>query len=103
MIDIADDGYFENPYVYEISSSCCLAISSVDIAYPEWELDMPSECVKPRDEKETPLQVIDDELSMKEMIDELKKESSIAVDLEHHDYRSYQGFTCLIQVLNVGS
>lgn len=35
---------------------------------------------------------------MKELVEALKAEKSIAVDLEHHDYRSYQGFTCLIQV-----
>lgn len=34
------------------------------------------------------------------MAEHLKLESSneIAVDLEHHSYRSYQGFTCLMQV-----
>lgn len=35
---------------------------------------------------------------MKDLVEVLSKEKSIAIDLEHHDYRSYQGFTCLIQV-----
>jgi exosome complex exonuclease RRP6 len=32
------------------------------------------------------------------MIADLSKCSEIAVDLEHHAYRSYLGFTCLIQI-----
>jgi len=30
------------------------------------------------------------------MIDALKNEEEIAVDLEHYEYRSFQGITCLI-------
>lgn len=29
---------------------------------------------------------------------ELKKSSEIAVDLEHHDFRSYYGLVCLMQI-----
>ena len=32
------------------------------------------------------------------MMQELREESELAVDLEHHRYRSYQGFTCLVQI-----
>lgn len=32
------------------------------------------------------------------MIDQLKQVDEIAVDLEHHSYRSFLGFTCLIQI-----
>jgi exosome complex exonuclease RRP6 len=32
------------------------------------------------------------------MLDDLKRASEIAVDLEHHDYRSYHGFVCLMQI-----
>jgi len=28
----------------------------------------------------------------------LENESEIAIDLEHHSYRSYQGFTCILQI-----
>ncbi|ANB15721.1 exosome nuclease subunit RRP6 [Sugiyamaella lignohabitans] len=34
------------------------------------------------------------------MLEELKKSSEIAVDLEHHDYRSYYGIVCLMQISN---
>jgi exosome complex exonuclease RRP6 len=33
-----------------------------------------------------------------EMLAELKKAKEIAVDLEHHDFRSYQGLTSLMQI-----
>jgi exosome complex exonuclease RRP6 len=33
-----------------------------------------------------------------EMLEELKKAPEIAVDLEHHDYRTYSGLTSLMQV-----
>lgn len=72
---------------------------SLDIVYPDWELEMPSEIIQPRPENETPLTLIEDESGMVHLVEVLKKQKSIAVDLEHHDYRSYQGFTCLIQVL----
>jgi hypothetical protein len=33
-----------------------------------------------------------------EMLEELKTAKEIAVDLEHHDQRSYVGFVCLLQI-----
>jgi hypothetical protein len=33
-----------------------------------------------------------------EMLDELKKATEIAIDLEHHDYRSYPGLLSLMQI-----
>ena len=35
---------------------------------------------------------------LKTVVEELKLTSEIAVDLEHHSYRSYLGITCLMQV-----
>ncbi|KAL3231681.1 Exosome complex exonuclease RRP6 [Nakaseomyces bracarensis] len=35
---------------------------------------------------------------LKKMISDLKKTTEIAVDLEHHDYRSYYGIVCLMQI-----
>lgn len=32
------------------------------------------------------------------MLNDLKQATEIAVDLEHHDYRSYHGFVCLMQI-----
>lgn len=33
-----------------------------------------------------------------DMLAELKEAGEIAIDLEHHDYRTYVGLTCLMQV-----
>ncbi|KXL43744.1 MAG: hypothetical protein FE78DRAFT_81504 [Acidomyces sp. 'richmondensis'] len=41
---------------------------------------------------------VDTEESMYEMLEELKQASEIAVDLEHHDQRSYIGIVCLMQI-----
>ena len=73
----------------------------IDIEYPDWELAKPTEIIQPRPELETPLLLVEDETAMKDLVEELSKEQCIAVDLEHHDYRSYQGFTCLIQVCRI--
>ncbi|SGZ58822.1 CIC11C00000004084 [Sungouiella intermedia] len=43
---------------------------------------------------------IDDAMGLNEMVKELEQLSEIAVDLEHHDYRSYYGITCLMQISN---
>lgn len=41
---------------------------------------------------------IDDRKGLKTMLKELKHEDAIAVDLEHHDLRSYIGLVCLMQI-----
>lgn len=84
---------------YQVIIPFCVLL---DIRYPSWELNQPVEIIKPRAESDTPLIMIEDESSMKELVDTLKQQQSIAVDLEHHDYRSYLGFTCLIQVFSFG-
>lgn len=41
---------------------------------------------------------VDTEKALDDMMDALDGAKELAVDLEHHDYRSYQGFTCLMQL-----
>lgn len=48
--------------------------------------------------EETPLEYVDTEPKLKEMLQELARESQIAVDVEHHSYRTFQGITCLLQI-----
>ncbi|GFR29338.1 hypothetical protein TNCT_245141, partial [Trichonephila clavata] len=73
----------------------------------EWEIEKfePSEehlqevePVFPKPLEDTPLEFIKTEGQLKKMCDELSKEKEIAVDLEHHSYRSFQGLTCLMQI-----
>lgn len=46
----------------------------------------------------TPCSFIDSESELFDVAERLKKASEIAVDLENHSVRSFQGFTCLIQI-----
>ncbi|CAH1240111.1 EXOSC10 [Branchiostoma lanceolatum] len=46
----------------------------------------------------TPLTLVTTLEELMEMNDKLSMCSEFAVDLEHHSYRSFQGFTCLMQV-----
>lgn len=41
---------------------------------------------------------VDTQEELKKMLAELKMAEEIAVDLEHHDSRSYIGFVCLMQI-----
>lgn len=60
---------------------------------------MPPETItKPREEAETPLIEIDTKEKLVDLVATLKKEKSFAMDLEHHNKHSYQGFTCLLQL-----
>ncbi|XP_015928084.2 exosome complex component 10 [Parasteatoda tepidariorum] len=65
---------------------------------PEEEHLQEAELVFPKSLEETPYMFVDTEMLLKEMCQELKIEKEIAVDLEHHSYRSFQGFTCLMQI-----
>merc|ERR1712226_1127764 len=47
---------------------------------------------------ETPLTMVDNQELLEEMMEKLKKVKEIVIDLEHHNYRSFQGIVCLIQI-----
>lgn len=47
---------------------------------------------------ETPLVMVDNEESLKKLIADLETQTEIAVDLEAHSYRTFQGLTCLLQI-----
>lgn len=48
--------------------------------------------------EDTPLIVIEKPQDLKIMMEDLGKYDEIAIDLEHHSYRTFQGITCLMQV-----
>ncbi|XP_017786027.1 PREDICTED: exosome component 10 [Nicrophorus vespilloides] len=52
----------------------------------------------PKPVKETPLYEVNTEEELNELLDVLRKQKEIAVDLEHHSYRSFMGITCLMQI-----
>lgn len=47
---------------------------------------------------QVPCHWVDTEGKLQELAEKLEASTEFAVDLEHHSYRSYLGFTCLMQV-----
>lgn len=73
----------------------------------EYELDLyvPKEdflkCEEPKQAlplSDTPLMMITEPEQVTQLVSELKQQQEIAIDLEYHNYRSYQGYTCLMQI-----
>lgn len=56
------------------------------------------DAIQPINIEETPLVYVDSESALKGMINELSNATQIAVDVEHHSYRTFQGITCLLQL-----
>ncbi|KJE04090.1 exosome complex exonuclease RRP6 [Cryptococcus gattii NT-10] len=76
-----------HPYYYETKH----------LPYPT-SLFIDSKPVPPQSFDETPFEFVDTPEKFHRMVGKLKQAKEIAVDLEHHDMRSYSGFTCLIQI-----
>jgi exosome complex exonuclease RRP6 len=76
----------EHPYQHEIES----------LVFEDsgWASTDQIDPVLPQSESKTAYTqvALPDQLAL--MISELRTQTEIAVDLEHHSYRSYQGFTC---------
>jgi exosome complex exonuclease RRP6 len=76
-----------HPYHYEIKH----------ITYPDrmFQLSPP---IPPKSFEDTPFSWISTPSEFASMLDKLRRAKEIAVDLEHHNYRSWAGFLCLMQV-----
>ncbi|CAL1530478.1 unnamed protein product [Lymnaea stagnalis] len=53
---------------------------------------------EPQSLDSTPLTMVETKDRFLEMLQHLRAQTEIAVDLEHHSYRTFQGFTCLMQI-----
>ena len=87
-LPLADSRSPPNPYQYEIIHS----------TYPPHVFNTESQPIPPVPLEDNDVIWVDNSKSFGSMLKELKKAREIAVDLEHHDYRSYHGFVCLMQV-----
>jgi exosome complex exonuclease RRP6 len=76
-----------HPYRYEL----------VHISYPEtmFQNTIPT---PPKAFKDSPLTWVTTSQELCSMLVKLRKVPEIAVDLEHHNYRSFAGFVCLMQI-----
>lgn len=48
--------------------------------------------------EDTSLTMVNTIEELNAMVTKLAKSSEIAIDLEHHDHRTYLGITCLMQI-----
>jgi exosome complex exonuclease RRP6 len=46
----------------------------------------------------TPFHWVSTPAQLNTMLDKLRQAQEIAIDLEHHSYRTYRGFLCLMQI-----
>eukprot|EP00092_Neocalanus_flemingeri_P021730 GFUD01023573.1.p1 GENE.GFUD01023573.1~~GFUD01023573.1.p1 ORF type:complete len:902 (-),score=286.05 GFUD01023573.1:77-2782(-) len=81
---------FSHPYIYEMERDQPVS-SQLSITVP----------IKPTDIPGTSMMYVDTLEKLQEMIKELQQEEVIGLDVEHHNYRSYLGITCLIQISSV--
>lgn len=85
-----EDGFIESylhPYEFELNK---FEVNSSDL-----------KAIEPKNAAnidETPIEFISNEIQLKQMMDELSNELELAVDVEHHSYRTFQGITCLLQI-----
>ncbi|KAJ1795947.1 exosome nuclease subunit [Coemansia sp. RSA 2399] len=89
---MAVDGEYptELPHPYEHE------IRALDQPQRHFEVSEPQE---PCSWDSTPFEFVDTPEQLQQMMSHLISDAGeIAIDLEHHNYRSYQGFTCLIQI-----
>ena len=63
-----------------------------------WELRCSDPILPTPTNEENPATFVDNENGLEELEGVLSKAPIFAVDLEHHSYRTYRGFTCLIQI-----
>ncbi|XP_047361979.1 exosome component 10 [Vespa velutina] len=87
-LEETEDGeVFCHPYEFELNK----------FQPPDNQLQK-GEPVKYKTLHKTPLIMINKPEDIKILLDDLKRYQEIAVDLEHHSYRSFQGITCLMQI-----
>lgn len=79
--------HYPNPYKKEIVQS----------RYPEAVYKV-TPVIPPKGWHDSSAIWVDNKASLLKMIEDLRGSPEIAVDLEHHDLRSYYGLTCLMQI-----
>ena len=76
-----------HPYAYEIEH----------ISYPS-SLFEHKEDKSPNSFENTPFTMVDSVPELEVLLEKLRNAKEIAVDLEHHSFRTFSGFVCLMQI-----
>ena len=87
---------FSKDFVEEITAQHYFY--ELDVLVPSNELLEPVICQQPVEVSEKTLRYVDTESALLQMLKHLKGQKEIAIDTEAHDYRSFLGFICLIQI-----
>ncbi|TDL23207.1 hypothetical protein BD410DRAFT_173443 [Rickenella mellea] len=76
-----------HPYHHEITH----------ISYPQRMFEH-ADAISPASFDQTPFTWVETKDAFEDMLEKLRKSQEIAVDLEHHSYRTFSGFLCLMQI-----
>lgn len=82
-----EDGSYLHPYEFELSKFV-----------PNQSQLMKGTVNSPGELEQTPLMFVDKESDLNVMMKELSEATEVAIDVEHHSYRTFQGITCLLQL-----
>ncbi|XP_043202415.1 exosome component 10-like [Amphibalanus amphitrite] len=90
LLELDDEGRerFSHPYEFELER----------FAPADWALEPAAEPLLPAPAEQTPVTLVDTADGLRRLVAELGRCRELAVDLEHHSYRSYLGLTCLMQL-----
>lgn len=82
--------WYQQPYLQEIQHSEYpdTGAAQNNDGIPDWE--------------STPLTYVDTPEQLFKMVSKLERTTEIAIDVEHHDYRTYLGLVCLVQITGGG-
>lgn len=80
--------WYKQPYEQEILKSPYPAHLLQGVGVPDWD--------------STPFTFVDTPSKLFKLVAKLEKATEVAVDVEHHDYRSYLGLVCLVQITGLG-
>ncbi|XP_072758066.1 exosome complex component 10 homolog [Anoplolepis gracilipes] len=83
---------FNHPYKFELDT--------FDV--PECQLNK-SIPVRYKPLESTEFKLIEKPFELKILLEDLQNQKEIAIDLEHHSYRTFQGITCLMQISTVNT
>lgn len=75
-----------------------LAATLDALTYAPWQLEVIGEPAMPAGFEQVPYEYVATPAALRALAARLEAAREIAVDLEAHSYRSYQGFTCLMQL-----
>mmetsp|Transcript_3801 Transcript_3801/g.5902 ORF Transcript_3801/g.5902 Transcript_3801/m.5902 type:complete len:992 (-) Transcript_3801:88-3063(-) len=92
-ISVAPVTYYAHPYESEIKALCARISHEQQLADSAY-----INPVMPAIPAMRPFEYIDEPEELQSAVNEIKCYKEIAIALEHHSYRSFQGITCLMQI-----